>query len=65
MKENDTMHTATVKIDSDVLELVRTYKVATGFPIQRFIEESIVEKINRLPVKIKEKMGLKDAKKKK
>ncbi len=65
MKENDEiMKTTPVRIDVDILDLVRNHKIVTGFPIQRFIEDAIVEKIYSLPVDVQKKMGLKKKSKK-
>ena len=64
MKRSDEiMQTTPVRIDNDVLELVRNYKSATGIPMQRFIEEAIVEKIANLPSDVKNKIRLKTKKK--
>lgn len=52
------MGTVPVRLDETVVQMVRDHKKATGFPIQRFIEDSIVEKIGRLPEPTQEKMGL-------
>lgn len=56
--DDEIMQTTPVRIDSDVLDIVRSYKSATGVPMQRFIEEAIVEKIAQLPVDVQSKMGL-------
>lgn len=55
---DETMQTTPVRIDNDVLDIVRSHKSATGIPIQRFIEEAIIEKISQLPVGVQSKMGL-------
>jgi hypothetical protein len=65
MKEgNEIMQTTPVRIDNDVLSIVRAHKEATGLPMQRFIEDAIVEKIELLPMSVKEKMGLRKVKSK-
>lgn len=60
MKEttNEIMGTQSVRIDTCVLQIVRDVKEKLGFPIARFIEEAIAEKVSRLPKKSKEKLGL-------
>lgn len=49
------METTSVRIDDGIVELVRRYKAATGFPIARFIEDAILAKIDKLPKSVKEK----------
>jgi hypothetical protein len=60
MKEtqDEIMQTTPVRIDNDVLSMVRSHKSVTGIPMQRFIEEAIVEKISNTSDDIKKKMGL-------
>lgn len=57
------MVTTPVKIDSSVLDLARKHKKATGVPIQRFIEEAIMDKVTSLPADVQVKMGLIKARK--
>lgn len=57
-KNDEIMGTQPVRIDTGVLNVVRDVKEKLGFPIARFIEEAIMEKIIRLPKKSKEKIGL-------
>lgn len=65
MKGSDEiMETTPVRIDNDVLDIVRSIKAITGCPIQRFVEEAIMLKVSRLPKSTKEKLGLKENKKK-
>lgn len=52
------MGTQPVRIDTNILNMVRDYKKQTGFPLQRFIEDAIVEKIDRLPAETKLKMKI-------
>lgn len=60
MKGNvETMQTTPVRIDNEVLGIVRSHKTATGVPMQRFIEEAIIEKVAQLPIDVQTKMGLK------
>lgn len=62
---DETMETSPVRIDSSILETVRSYKAITGIPMQRFMEEAIIEKIYRLPVDVKSRMGITKSNKKK
>jgi len=64
MKGSEIMQTTPVRIDNGVLNMVRAHKEATGLPMQRFIEDAIVEKVGQLPVSVQEKMGLKKVKSK-
>lgn len=64
-RSDDIMQTTPVRIDKDVLAIVREYKSVTGLPIQRFIEDAIVEKVDRLPEDVREKIGLHKSNKKK
>lgn len=57
-KSNEIMGTQSVKIDTGVLSVVRNIKEVIGIPIQRFIEDAIVEKFDRLSKVQKEKIGL-------
>ncbi len=56
------MQTTPFRIDNDVLSIVRAHKEATGLPMQRFIEDAILEKVDQLPASVQEKMGLKKVK---
>ncbi len=60
MKENidETMGTQPVRIDTGILNMVREVKEKIGFPIQRFIEDAIVHKLDKLPKHQKEKLSL-------
>lgn len=64
-RSDDIMQTTPVRIDNDVLAIVREYKSVTGIPIQRFIEDAIVEKVDRLPDEMRAKIGLHKSNKKK
>lgn len=48
--------TEPVRIDKGVLGFVRAHKELTGLPIQRFLEDAIMEKVSRLPEDIQEKI---------
>jgi hypothetical protein len=50
--------TTPVRIAEPFVEIARLHKNATGIPIQRFIEDAIVEKADRLPKDILTKMGI-------
>lgn len=63
--ENEIMQTTSVRIDNDMLRLVRDYKSITGIPIGRFIEDAIADKIMAASDEIKIKMGLTPSKLKK
>jgi hypothetical protein len=63
--QSETMQTTPVRIDNDILDLVRDHKTATGFPIGRFIEDAIVLKVSMLEDSVKLKMGLTPLKPKK
>lgn len=56
--DDEIMQTTPVRIDNEVLEIVRSHKSATGVPMQRFIEEAIIEKISLLPLDVQSKMGI-------
>jgi len=58
LKPNEVMGTQSVQIDTGILDIVRDVKEKLGFPIARFIEEVIVEKVVRLPKRQKEKLNL-------
>lgn len=63
MKDGDEiMQTTPVRIDNTILNMVRDHKTATGFPIGRFIEDAIIEKIAGLSIDVQKKMGLKKSK---
>jgi len=65
MKGSDEiMQTTPFRIDNNILNIVRAHKEATGLPMQRFIEDAIIEKVGQLPVSVQEKMGLKKVKSK-
>lgn len=49
--------TTPVRIDNDIIQMARDHKTATGFPIGRFIEDAIVEKVFGLPLETRQKMG--------
>lgn len=60
MKEDgEIMQTTSIRIDNDVLDIVRRHKTATGVGIQRFIEDAIMEKVVTLPIEVQGKMVLK------
>jgi hypothetical protein len=64
MKATDTKNgTEPIRLDTDVLNVVRKHKEVTGFPIARFIEDAIIEKADKLSEDIKFKMGIKKGKK--
>lgn len=50
--------TEPVRIDKGALGLVRSHRDVTGVPVQRFLEDAIMEKIDRLGQDIQVKMGL-------
>jgi hypothetical protein len=56
--QDEIMQTTPVRIDNDILGLVRDHKSATGVPIGRFIEDAIIDKIMACTDDVKKKMGL-------
>ena len=52
------MGTQPVRIDTGILSIVRNIKEKIGIPIQRFVEDAIVEKVGRMPTPQKAKIGL-------
>lgn len=55
-KKDDTLKTQPIRIRISILNKARAQKKETGFPIGRFIEDAIEEKISRLPKEIKDKI---------
>lgn len=56
--EIDSMGTEPVRIDSGILAIVRGVKKYTGLPMGRFIEDAIMEKVNKLPKTVKTKIAI-------
>lgn len=61
-KADEIMCTESVKLDSDLVSIVRELKKHTGIGIGRFIEDAVIAKLKRLPKTTKEKIIVTDRK---